>query len=183
MEELRELLSSLNENSSKEDVQSTFSTIAEILLYKSHIVTTYGKYRMLEIEFYFYNSKHKDTVTIPRDEKPGMWWLHDWGVDISFRSEKEKGYYGGILIRSLKNEDKDDYIFGPKKCCWELFYSSAIKPTETPYIEEKIYMGEPESNKRIISGNNKGVNEDYRYFVREIDVIKVRNYKDSPWKK
>lgn len=90
MEELEFLLSSLNENSSKEVVQSTFSTIAEILLYKSHIVTTYGKYRMLEIEFYFFNSNHKDTVTIPRDEEPCMWWLHDWGVDISFRSEKEK---------------------------------------------------------------------------------------------
>ena len=183
MEELRELLSSLNENSSKEDVQSTFSTIAEILLYKSHIVTTYGKYRMLEIEFYFFNSKHKDTVTIPRDEEPGMWWLHDWGVDISFRSEKKKDYYGGILIRSLYNEDDGEYIFGPKKCCWELFYSSAIKPTETPYIEEKIYMGKPGSNKRIISGANKGVDEDYRYYVQEIDDKKARNYKNSPWQK
>ena len=182
MEELKKILSDLNEKSSKEVIQSTFTTIAEILLYKSHIVTAYGKYRMLEIEFYFFNSKHKDTVTIPRDEEPGMWWLHDWGVDISFRSEKKKDYYGGILIRSLYNEDNGDYLFGPKKCCWELFYSSAIKPTETPYIEEKTYVGKPGSNKRIISGDNKGVNEDYRYYVQEIDDKIVKNYKDSPWK-
>lgn len=169
MEELNNLLSSLNEKSSKEDILSTFSKIAEILLYKSHIVTTHGKYRMLEIEFYFFNPRHKDTVTIPRDEEAGMWWLHDWGVDISFRSEKKKNFYGGILIRSLYNEENDDYIFGPKKCCWDLFYSSAITPTETPYIEEKKYIGEPKSNKRIISGVNKGVNEDYRYYVQEIE--------------
>ena len=64
-----------------------------------------------------------------------------------------------------------------------IIYSSAIKSTETPYIEEKNYMGKPESNKRIISGDNKGINEDYRYFVQEIDNKKVRNYKDSPWQK
>ena len=44
-------------------------------------------------------------------------------------------------------------------------------------------MGKPGSNKRIISGDNKGINEDYRYFVQEIDNKKVRNYKDSPWQK
>jgi hypothetical protein len=111
-----------------------------------------------------------------------MWWLHDWGVDISFRSEIEKDYYGGILIRSLYNENNGEYIFGPKKCCWELFYSSALTSTETPYIEEKKYNGEPGSNKRIISGDNKGINEDYRYYVQEIDDKKIKNYKDSPWK-
>jgi hypothetical protein len=63
-----------------------------------------------------------------------------------------------------------------------LFYSSALTSTETPYIEEKKYNGEPGSNKRIISGDNKGINEDYRYYVQEIDDKKIKNYKDSPWK-
>ena len=101
-------------------------------------------------------------------------------IDKAFTSNGDK------IIKPFRakvhNEDNGDYIFGPKKCCWELFYSSAIKPTETPYIEEKTYVGKPGSNKRIISGDNKGVNEDYRYYVQEIDDKIVKNYKDSPWK-
>lgn len=118
-------------------------------------------------------------MTIKREEEPGMWWLHEWGVDISFKSEKE--YYGGILIRSLLNEKSGEYICGPKKCCWELFYSSAFEPTCTPHIEEINYKGEPCSSKRYITGKNKGIDGDYRYYVQEIDKNAVKDYKESPW--
>ena len=192
---LKDLLSKLNATSSEDDIKKVFEDIAEILLFNSHIKTTTCNYRILEIEFYFWNKNHKDDVTIKRNEngEPGMWWLHDYGVDLSLKcnidnGEEEGHFYGGILIRSIgklnqENEICDSIIFGPRKCCWELFYSSAIKPTETPYIEEKIYMGKPGSNKRIISGANKGVDEDYRYYVQEIDDKKARNYKNSPWQK
>lgn len=183
MDNLKQFLSCLNEKSSVEDVQKTFAKIAEILLNKSHIITNYGKYRIMEIEFYFYNPNHIDSVTIPRDEEAGMWWLHDWGVDITFKSDEKMNFYGGILIRSLFNENNSEFICGPRKCCWDLFYSSAIKPAETPYIiidkNDADILGTTE---RFIPGEKKGIKENYRYFVQGIDTKALKGYKDSPWK-
>lgn len=87
MDELKKLLSHLDEKSSIDDIKSTFTQIADILLFKSHIKTENGNYRVLEIEFYFRNCQHDDEVTIIRTEKAGMWWLHDWGVDLTFESK------------------------------------------------------------------------------------------------
>ena len=53
MEELKQLLSQLNEKSSEDDIKSTFTQIADILLFNSYIKTENGNYRLLEIEFYF----------------------------------------------------------------------------------------------------------------------------------
>lgn len=182
MENLNYLLSVLNDSSSAEDIQSTFAKIAKILLFKSHIKTSYGNYRILEIEFYFFNQNHKDTVTMYREEEPGMWWLHEWGVDLSFKSEKE--YYGGILIRSILDEEDNKYICGPQKCCQELFYSSAFKETLAPRIlEDVVYTGMLATTKRQIRGRNNGVNERYRYFVKDVNMEEVKNYKESPWNK
>ena len=94
MEELTKLLSELDANSSVNSIELTFSRIAEILLLKSYIQTANGNYRLLEIEFYYYNNNHRDSVTMSRTEKAGMWWLHNWGVDLSFKSEKQSNFYG-----------------------------------------------------------------------------------------
>ena len=117
-----------------------------------------------------------------REEEPGMWWLHEWGVDLSFKSEKD--YYGGILIRSILDEEDNKYICGPQKCCQELFYSSAFKETLAPRIlEDVVYTGMLATTKRQIRGRNNGVNERYRYFVKDVDMEEVKNYKESPWNK
>ena len=88
MERLKQLLSTLDANSSVDSIKSTFSEIADILLLKSYIMTANSKYRVLEIEFYFKNNNHNDNVTIERTEDAGMWWLHDYGVDLSFNSDE-----------------------------------------------------------------------------------------------
>lgn len=181
MEKLEDLLSILNENSTCDEIQTVFSKIADILLCKSHIETSFGKYRLLEIEFYFYNPNHKDTVTIPRKEDAGMWWLHEYGVDISFKSESN--YYGGILIRSILDEDGNKYICGPQKCCQELFYSSALHKCFIPQIvgsdNKRIEFG---ATKRHIKGKDKGTDGDYRFYAKDINIDAVKNYKESPWK-
>ena len=79
MEKLKQLLSELKADSPVETIKTTFSDIADILLFNSFIKTVHGNYRLLEIEFYFRNKNHKDDVTIKRKEKEGMWWLHDYG--------------------------------------------------------------------------------------------------------
>ena len=182
MDNLKQLLSCLNDKSSVEDVQKTFAQIAEILLYKSHLETSLGKYRMIEIEFYFNNQWPRDSNTIPRIEEPGMWWLHEWGVDISLNSKN--GFYGGVLIRSIIDEDEDRYICGPQKCCQELFYSSALDECKSPRIVEGMdYPGIPRHTRRQLKSIDKWEKAGYRYYVSEIKLGKVKNDKDSPWDK
>lgn len=198
MERLKQLLSTLNANSSVDCIKSTFSEIADILLFNSYINTAKNKYRILEIEFYFKNNNHCDNVTIERTEDAGMWWLHDYGVDLSFNSESEK-YYGGILIRSIipfkgnsnqLNEDKP--ICGPKKCCWYLFYSSALERNDAPQIVMNDgadrHIGEMGSTTRYLTGKPKKENGDYRdslyrFYVKGLNLKFEPNYKKaSPWK-
>lgn len=190
MKELTELLSLLDADSSVNTIKSTFTEIAEILLLKSYIQTANGNYRLLEIEFYFYNKIHKDIVTMSRTEKAGMWWLHNWGVDISFKSEqlidKQRDFYGGILIRSIVELNGEDVISGPQNCCWQLFYSSALEHNMAPKIiindEGKAFEGEIGRTKRYITGKTQGIDADYRFFVKGIKLNIDSKYKASPWK-
>ena len=190
MDELKTLLSCLNENSHEDKIKSTFERIAYLLLFRSHIKTNDGNYRLLEIEFYFKNGNHEDEVTIGRDEQPGMWWLHDWGVDVTFKSEdKEKKYGGGILIRTIVSldEDTDTVVCGPQKCTWELFYASALTAGMSPCIEMnnggEVYPGEMAKTKRFITGKTKKVDGDYRFYVKGLEILKnVKKYNASPWK-
>ena len=186
MKELTELLSKLDADSSVGTIESIFSRIAEILLLKSYIQTTDGNFRLLEIEFYFYNKYHKDIVTMSRTEKAGMWWLHNWGVDISFNSKQEGDFYGGILIRSIVELNSENVISGPQNCCWQLFYSSALENNMAPKIilndEGKAFEGEIGRTKRYITGKTKGIDADYRFFVKGIKLNIDSKYKASPWK-
>jgi hypothetical protein len=199
MEKLKQLLSALDANSSVDCIKSTFSEIADILLFKSYIKTANNKYRILEIEFYFKNNNHNDNVTIERTEDAGMWWLHDYGVDLSFKSDENKNFYGGILIRSIiplidtsnqLNEEKA--ICGPRNCCWYLFYSSALEPNIAPLIVinegASRHIGEMESTTRHLTGKPKKEDGDYRnsfyrFYVKGLNLKIEPNYKKaSPWK-
>lgn len=198
MERLKQLLSTLDANSSVDCIKSTFSEIAEILLFKSYIKTANNNYRILEIEFYFKNKNHNDNVTIERTEDAGMWWLHDYGVDLSFKSDESQKFYGGILIRSIipfnetsnqLNEKKA--IYGPRKCCWHLFYSSALEPNTAPLIVINDglsrHIGTMGSTTRHLTGKPKKEDGNYRdsfyrFYVNGLDLIIEPNYKKaSPW--
>ena len=199
MEDLKQLLSCLNEESDVKKITETFAKIADILLFKSHIKTGHGGYRILEIEFYFKNNKHNDNVTIERTEEAGIWWLHDYGVDLSFKSVEKKNYYGGILIRSMMpledNQIDKDVIFGPRKCCWHLFYSSAMQPAMVPQIviNEGVIQdsGEntPSKTKRYLTRKPKDTDGDYRdseyrFYIEGLEKSKIDPCykKASPWK-
>ena len=192
MEELKKLLSVLNEKSSTDDIESTFVKIADLLLLRSYIHTVNGDYRLLEIEFYFYNGNHKDDVTMKRteNEKAGMWWLHECGVDISFESKsecnEEQRYYGGILVRSIVNLKTNKVICGPRNCCWWLFSSSALEENKAPQIiinNGKYELSDNIGRKeRYITGENKGIDNAYRFYIKDIKQNIDKNYKASPWK-
>ena len=199
MKDLKQLLSCLNAESDVGIIMNTFEAIADILLYKSHIKTGHGSYRILEIVFYFKNNKHNDNVTLERTEEAGVWWLHDYGVDLSFKSVESENYYGGILIRSMMplddNQIDKEVVFGPKKCCWHLFFSSAIQPNimvpqivMNDGISQGVGKNAPNKTKRYLTRKPKETDGDYRdseyrFYVKELNFKIDPNYKKaSPWK-
>ena len=198
MKDLKQLLSCLNAESDVKTITKTFEDIANILLYKSHIKTGHGSYRILEIEFFFKNNKHNDNVTIERTEEAGMWWLHDYGVDLSFKSVESENYYGGILIRSMMplddNQINKEVVFGPRNCCWHLFYSSAIQPSMVPQIVMNDGVNQdkgknaPKNTKRYLTRKPKETDGEYRdskyrFYVSGIKLSIPSSYKKaSPWK-
>ncbi len=152
-ENLQSLLRSLNADSTQEEISKVFAVIANKLFRNYHIVKGTDTYDFLEIEFYFYSSKHRDLITYPRHcNKPGMWFFHMSGVDITFGTDAKEGessnVYGGILVRSIAKTSQDSsampaptYICGPMKCVDELFdYIDAFignaNRADIPYLVE-----------------------------------------------
>lgn len=151
------------------DIDDLFDSLAKVLLNKCVIKVGAKTYRMLEIEFYLYSLKHQDLITYPRIDKGGNWFFHQSGVDICFKSSlkppvdgkfflDESSKFGGILVRSIVEVDKDlNYmintkpVHGPMKCLDALFktfgafdnnrYVSQIPYiAEYPSIKEEIIM-------------------------------------------
>ena len=145
--DLQSLLRCLNAESTQTEIKKVFSVIANKLFHNYHIVKGDNTYGFLEIEFYFYSPNHRDLITYPRNgRKPGMWFFHMSGVDITFGSDDKEDnqplMYGGILIRSIfKTSGDKKYICGPMKCVDELFdyiyaLNNDISRADIPYIEE-----------------------------------------------
>ena len=148
---LQSLLKSLNAEKTQKDIEKVFEKIAKELFCNYHIVKGENTYDFLEIEFYFYSPNHRDLITYPRNSsKPGMWFFHMSGVDITFGTDVKEGehplMYGGILVRSIVktkggNSSLPEYICGPMKCVDELFdyiyaFNGDISRADIPYIEE-----------------------------------------------
>lgn len=125
-------------------IEKKFQHLASILLHDVAILKGNKKYRLTDIEFYFYCPTHQDIITYPRNSKAGEWFFHSSGVDLSFESNvpmREKATtgklvpcltsdsaFGGILIRGIKHIDcfsdhqEEKYkLNGPMKVCEELF--------------------------------------------------------------
>lgn len=147
---LLELLTCLDASSDSTVINEVFKEIAVELFSNYHIQKGIRKYELLEIEFYFFSNNHKDIITYPRtSDRPGMWFFHMSGVDITFGSKVEcnNEFYGGILIRSMirTDENKPFPISGPMKCVEELFdYINAVDhnvKNDIPCIVRNDEMG------------------------------------------
>ncbi len=119
--------------------QEQFKKIAENLFKYCYIKCGAKKYYFAEIEFYYYDKNEENGLnkewnekTYPRDKKyAGELFFHYSGVDICFDSSYEKGKFGGILIRSLK-EGCGKYITGPTVCMLEILNACS---QEMPRLE------------------------------------------------
>jgi hypothetical protein len=94
-------------------------------------------YHFCEIELYYQASNHKDCIVLSRHKNVGDIFFHRYGFDICFASKKNNDgdvEYGGILVRSLKKDDK--YILGPLRCSHRLLNEN--QPKISISIQEKI---------------------------------------------
>ena len=98
-----------------------FRMLAESLFCNFQIRNGDDVFRFVEIEFYLRATESEDReIAYDRVTAAGEWFLHDNGVDLSFESNKK--FYGGILIRSMKQcksyHEAGEFINGPRKCSW-----------------------------------------------------------------
>lgn len=150
---IKDLLSRVTNDLTLAECDKVFQEIAETLMRDYAIQRGEKTYRLLEIEFYYYNKNfndYKDTIkekqiTYPRSTSFGQWFFHSSGVDLTFNSNKDAGYGGGILIRKIVDEENDVTI-GSLKCEWELFPETvdAFETTSPkPYIVEATHWDFP----------------------------------------
>ena len=139
IEDFRRLMT-LDANMNTNDIEDRFEQIAKMLFERFAIQKGEKKYLFKEIEFYFYNKNHRDIITHPRVSKPLCWYVNDFGgIDLNFESKikfenrlnskgknvkkyvlDESAYFGGVLIRQLKEVESGEILKGPLACA-ELF--------------------------------------------------------------
>lgn len=174
MDELKDLLDLYKQ--SENDIHKLFLCIAKKLMC-DYIIEKRGKrYAIVEIEFYLYTNNHKDYITYPREVKAGRWFFHQSGVDLSFGSEdivctietysskrfelKRNPIFGGILIRGIYDQKRNEYIFGPQKCVdilWNDLDAFDCKNQDYPVLKkaEKTYLNNIFQCKRHINIKGK----------------------------
>ena len=158
------------------NIEKKFQDLASILLHNVVILKGNKKYKLTDIEFYFYCPTHQDIITYPHNSKAGEWFFHSSGVDLSFESNvpmREKAStgklvpcltsdsaFGGILIRGIKHigcfsdhQEEKYKLNGPMKVCEELFdkFDAFDNPDDFPRIilEKHNATSHIKSNHRV----------------------------------
>jgi len=167
------------------NISASFDQIANDLFNNYIIKVNDNFYRLLEIEFYYNDSKdHNDSYTHGHkwQSRSGYWYVHGSGIDISIGSESASG---GILLRSIQklspkpSDEKEQYVFGPQKVLTELisglnscFDSKAnvfalVPPADHSIAIDKVPVEEIIQCGRIglSAKDEKYKNAPYRYLI------------------
>ena len=94
----------------KAHLDAKFQGFLRELMQSKILVVSGAEYKFSELEIY----TCFDANTYKRSCESGEIYFHNFGFDISFKSEP--ALYGGILVRSLKALKEQNFIFGPRKC-------------------------------------------------------------------
>ena len=94
----------------KAHLDTKFQGFLRELMQSKILVVSGAEYKFSELEIY----TCFDANTYKRSCETGEIYFHNFGFDISFKSEP--ALYGGILVRSLKPLNGSNFIFGPRKC-------------------------------------------------------------------
>ena len=212
-EQLRQLMT-LDANMKTSDIEERFEQIAKMLFESFAIQKGETMYLFKEIEFYFYNKNHRDIITHPRVSKPLCWYVNDFGgIDLNFESKikfenrlnskgknvkkyvlDESAYFGGVLIRQLKEVESGEILKGPLACA-ELFrcYDATGVDHDFPVLVEHDngmmgYIREPRVNllRSKQSVEDKVNNILYQYHdnaqsSKETLYQDFINFKDKPY--
>ena len=189
IEELKSLMC-IPANACENYIKQTFERIAEVL--KSGCVIQYmdDEYRILDFEFYFYNSNHQDISVHPRNSDALCWYINDFGgIDLNFESKISKtivtkdnkwsfkyeltdeSYFGGILIRQIQRLSDNVVFDGPWKVA-DLFRiidaTSQIQNNPVLVIKElpPIEFKEPEKRYNLL-GSKKDPKAKADYNLQE----------------
>mgnify|MGYP006345622161 CR=1 FL=1 len=136
MKVMKDLSGELCKENIKIEYQDVFSEYANKLMNEYCLKVDDKKYNLIEIEFYFYDKENHPDPYIYCNEKQkecGEFYFHGSGMDITFGNGK---CYGGILIRSIMNEE-GQYINGSLKLLEELFCDE-IDKLKIELIEKDI---------------------------------------------
>ena len=159
-----------------------FDSLAVSLLRQTVIATSKNNYNLREIEFYLYDEVlHPDTYAHKnkRQSEFGEWYFHRFtdiepflksnrnGVDITF-GNKEKGIYGGVLIRKIENAETKELIVGINKVARELIENIgrenvkniALGTGQLTFDKEQLLhlkVGNPNFSKAIFKAQRYGL--------------------------
>ena len=182
------------------NIEKKFQDLASILLHNVVILKGNKKYKLTDIEFYFYCPTHQDIITYPRNSKAGEWFFHSSGVDLSFESNvpmREKAStgklmpcltsdsaFGGILIRGIKHIDcfsdhqEEKYkLNGPMKVCEELFdkFDAFGNPDDFP----RIILEKHNATSHIKSNHRVNLKSASKTTKDKVASILANNYCDN----
>ncbi|MDA3909091.1 MAG: hypothetical protein PF437_08375 [Sulfurimonas sp.] len=130
-----------------DQIQGQFKKIAQLLMGKYAIEYNGRNFLLDEIEFYFCSSNHIDVyshsineknmnecISKDNNEQGKMlhWYFHGSGIDITF-GDKDKGIYGGILIRKIFDIQNAKVIGGPLKLREHILGGDTSKSVECKY--------------------------------------------------
>ena len=101
----------------KAHIDAKFQSFLRELMQSKILVVSGVEYKFGELEIY----TCFDANTYKRSCEAGEIYFHNFGFDISFKSEP--ALYGGILVRSLKPLKEQNFIFGPRKCALHILNS------------------------------------------------------------
>lgn len=174
-------LSKVSHLKESSEIKDYFDILSDYLFH--HLAIKAGKktYTFIEVEFYYYNKNGifqgpLYSCTYPRSRDAGQFFWHLSGMDICFESKEKEGYFGGILIRSLKKND-EEIIAGPMRCSYEILNSCK---TELPtLVEHESNSGyEPKTTFRygIEADKNQGKSPmQFRYYIPQDKWTRTRN--------
>lgn len=182
------------------NIEKKFQNLASILLHNVVIQKGNKKYRLTDIEFYFYCPTHQDIITYPRNSKAGEWFFHSSGVDLSFESNvpmREKAStgklvpcltsdsaFGGILIRGIKHigcfsdhQEEKYKLNGPMKVCEELFdkFDAFGYPDDFP----RIILEKHNATSHIKSSHRVNLKSASKTTKDKVASILANNYCDN----
>ena len=182
MEVLKRLQEEIDKVENIEKIQNIFYKYANKLMNNYYLKIGDLEIELCEIEFYYYDEdkKHADCYVHLSElqQEIGKLYVHNnsnvynrVGIDLTFGNGK---YYGGILIRGIKDKKTNKFIAGPAKVrqYFEEKLCSNInkdnfdnKETQQCLNKFSIEIKENKQNNNILISIREGLSETFKKFT------------------